>query len=64
MLPPVLGSLYKIIEEPVPCFLKETLEPGIPLLIDHLYKKTSMAAPVKKLDYCTESWLAYIPTVA
>jgi hypothetical protein len=42
-------------EEPVPRILNETLEPGIPLLINHLYKKTSMAAPVKKLDYFTEN---------
>jgi hypothetical protein len=48
MLPPILGSLNKIIEEPIPRFLNETLETGIPLLVNHLYKKTSMAAPVKK----------------
>jgi hypothetical protein len=55
MLLPVLGSLNQIMEEPVPRILNETLEPGIPLLIDHLYKKASMAAPVKKLDYFTEN---------
>jgi hypothetical protein len=49
MLPPVLGSPKKIIEEPVPRILNETLETGIPLFINHLYKKTSMTAPVKKL---------------
>jgi hypothetical protein len=60
---PVIGGLNKIIEEPVPCFLNETLETGILLLINHFYKKTSMTAPVKKLAYHSESKLAYIPTV-
>ena len=55
MLPPVLGSYNKIIEETIPSVLNETLETGILLLINHLYKKTSLVAPVKKLDYCTES---------
>jgi hypothetical protein len=50
MLPPVLGSLNKIVEESVPRFFDETLETGILLLINHLYKKTSVVAPVKKLE--------------
>jgi hypothetical protein len=64
MFRPALGVLNKIIEEPVPCFLNETLETGILLLINHLYKKTSIAAPVKKLDYYTEGKLVHIPTVS
>jgi hypothetical protein len=55
MLLPVLRSQNKIMEEPVPRILNDTLEPDIPLLINYLYKKTSKAAPVKKLDYCTEN---------
>jgi hypothetical protein len=53
MFHPVLGGLNKIIEEAVPRFLKETLETHILLLIEHMYKNTSMAAPVNKLNYCT-----------
>jgi hypothetical protein len=53
MLYPVLGGLNKIIEEAVPRFLEETLETHILLLIYYMYKKTSMAAPVDKLDHCT-----------
>ena len=63
MLPPVLGSLNKIVEKPVPRFLDETLETCIPLLINHPYKKTSMAAPEKELDYDSEKNLAPIPMI-
>ena len=55
MLRPVLGGLNKIIEEAIPRFFNEPFETGILLLINHLYKKTSLVAPVKKLDYYTES---------
>ena len=63
MFLPVLRGLNKIIEETVPRFLNETLETDILLLIDHLYKKTSLAAPVKKLDHHSETKPAHIPTV-
>ena len=62
MFQPVLWGLDKIIEKAVPRFLDETLETRILLLIDHLYKKTPMVAPMEKLDYSTESKPAYIPT--
>ena len=55
MFQPVIGGLNKIVEEAAPRYLDDTLERGILLLIDHLYKKTSLAAPVKKLEYCTKS---------
>jgi hypothetical protein len=48
MFLPVFRGLNKVIEETVPRFLNETLETVILLLIDHLYKKTSLAAPEKK----------------
>ena len=64
MLRPVLGSLNKVTKEAVPCFVNGILEMGILLLIDHFYKKTSLAAPEKKLDYHTWSKLAHIPTIA
>ena len=52
MFRPVLGRLNKFIEEAIPSFLNETFEPDILLLIEHMYKKTSVAAPGKKLvDY-------------
>jgi hypothetical protein len=51
MFQPVLRGLNKIIEETVPRFLNETLETRIPPLVDHLYKKTSVAAPEKELGY-------------
>ena len=51
MFEPVLGGLNKLIEEAVPRYLDDTLETGILLLIDHLYKKTSLAAPEKKFNY-------------
>ena len=53
MFEPVLGSLSKVVKEAVPGFLNGVLGmgTGILLLIDHLYKKTSMAAPGKELDY-------------
>jgi hypothetical protein len=63
MLQPVLRSLNKIIQEPIPHILNETLETEILLLINHLYKKTSLEAPVNKLDYCIESKLVQIPTI-
>jgi hypothetical protein len=66
MFRPVFRSLNKIIEETVPCTLNETLEMCILLLIDHLYKKTSLAAPEEtRLSYFdhTESKVVYIPTV-
>jgi hypothetical protein len=47
MFQPVLGSLSKVVKEAVPCFLNGVLEMGILLLIDHLDKKTSLAAPEK-----------------
>jgi hypothetical protein len=53
MLRPVLGGLDKIAEEAVPCYLDDTQETGILLLIDHLYKKTSLVAPERKFNYCT-----------
>jgi hypothetical protein len=43
----VLGRLNKFIKEAIPRFLNETFETGILLFIDHLYKKTSLAAPEK-----------------
>ena len=63
MFRPILGGLNEIVEEPVPRLLDETLETGILLLIDHLYKKTSLAAPEERLDYFTERKVANIPTV-
>ena len=64
MFQPVLGGLNKIIEEAIPRFFNEPFETGILLLIDHLDKKTSLAAPEKKLDCYTDSRLADIPAVA
>jgi hypothetical protein len=52
MFYPVLGGLNKIIEEAVPGFLNQTFEMDI-LLIDHMYEKTSLAAPEEKLVDCT-----------
>ena len=63
MFLPVLGGLNKIIKETVPRFLNETCKKGILLLIDHLYKKTSLAAPEKELDYDSEKNLAPIPMI-
>ena len=52
MFEPILGVLNKIIEEAVPRFLNGTFKTGILLLIDHLYKKPSLASPEKSLvDY-------------
>ena len=51
MFRPVLRGLTKIVEEAVPGFLNETLEAGILFFINHLYKKTSLAAPEERLDY-------------
>jgi hypothetical protein len=45
MFQPVIGVLYKVIEQAVPRFLKKTLETRILLLIYYMYKKTSLAAP-------------------
>ena len=73
MFQPLLGGLNKIVKEAAPRYLDDTLETGILLLIDHLHKKTSMAAPEKKSDYYTlrlrwrayqhspgkESWMSY-----
>ena len=42
---PVIGGLNKVVEKAVPRFLNKTLEEGIPLIIDHLYEKTSLTAP-------------------
>jgi hypothetical protein len=53
MFQPVLGGLDKIAEETVPRYFDDTLETSILFLIDHLYKKTSMAAPEKKFSYYT-----------
>jgi hypothetical protein len=53
MFQPVFGGLNKIIEEAVPRYLDHTLETGVLLLIDHLYKKTSLVVPEKKFNYCT-----------
>jgi hypothetical protein len=50
MLQPVFGGLNKIADEAVPRHLDDTLETGILLLIDHLYKKTSLVAPEKKFN--------------
>ena len=63
MLRPILGRLDKFIEEAIPRFLNETFETAILLFIDHLYKKTSLAAPEKKSNDYTESDLVYIPTI-
>jgi hypothetical protein len=63
MFRPALGGLNKIIEEPVPRFLKESLETGVLLLINHMYKKTSVAPPMEELGYYIESKLVDIPTV-
>jgi hypothetical protein len=63
MLMPILGGLNKINQESVPRILNETLETVILLLINHLDKKTPLAAPMEKLDHQSESKLAYIPTV-
>ena len=60
----VLRDLTKIVEEAVPGFLEETLEASILFLINHLCKKTSLAAPEERLDYYTERKVADIPTVA
>ena len=48
MFRPILRVLNELIEEAAPRFLDETFETRILLLIDHLYKKTSMAAPEEK----------------
>jgi hypothetical protein len=64
MFQPIFRGLNKVIKEAIPRFVNEPFKKGILLLIDHLYKKTSLAAPEKKLDYCTDSKLAHIPTVA
>ena len=64
MFRPVLRDLTKIGEEAVPGFLEETLEAGILFLINHFYKKTSLAAPEKRFDYTTERKVADIPTIA
>ena len=64
MFRPVLRDLTKIVEETVPGFLEETLEPGILFLINHLCKKTSLAAPEKRFDYFTVRKVADIPTIA
>ena len=50
MFQPVVGGPHKAIEETVPCFLEDTLETDILLFIDHLYKKTALAAPEDWLD--------------
>ena len=50
MFQPVLGALNKIVEKAVPRYLDDTLETGILLFIDHLHKKTSLAAPDKKFN--------------
>jgi hypothetical protein len=47
MFRPVLGSLKKVAKEAVPCLINGILEMDILLLVDHLYKKTSLAAPEK-----------------
>jgi hypothetical protein len=49
MFQPVLGGPNKIVEEAVPRFLNDTLKTDIPLLIHYVCKKTSVAAPEKKL---------------
>jgi hypothetical protein len=54
MFQPVIGGLKKVVEKAVPRFLNKTLEEGILLLVDHLYEKTSLAAPGEKLDLYTE----------
>ena len=64
MFRPVLRGLTEIVEEAVPRFLDDTLEASILLLIDYLYKKTTLATPERRLDYYTESKLADKPTVA
>ena len=52
MFEPILGVLNKIVEEAVARFLNGTFETDILLLIDHLYKKASLASPEKRLvDY-------------
>ena len=63
MLHPVLGGLNKLVEEVIPRFLNETFEPYILLFVDHMYKKTPLAAP-EKSTYFTESKLKHIPTIA
>jgi hypothetical protein len=63
MFHPVPGGLNETIKEPVPRFLDETFKAGVFLLIDHLHKKTSLAAPEKRLDYYTKSKRVHIPTI-
>jgi hypothetical protein len=64
MFHPVLRGLTKIVEEAIPGFLEETLEPDILFLINYLYKKTPLAAPEESLDYYAERKVVDIPTVA
>jgi hypothetical protein len=53
MFRPVFGSLNEVAKEAVPCLINGILEMDILLLVDHLYKKTPLAAPEKKSDYHT-----------
>jgi hypothetical protein len=64
MFEPVLGSLSKVLKEAVPGLLSGVLKVGILLLIDHLYKKTSLAAPERNWIIILRVTLTYIPTVA